>query len=197
MRAIDEMHKSTAKKLTEAEYIANYRRSQDQSYLSDLYRPYMTLIYGTCLKYLQDVGLAEDAVMDIYIGLKDKVLKHEINNFSAWVYRISVNHCLEQLRTDKRYADRKNEAEDMYSAEIFHPNDVDKEKDLQIMEACMLTLSDTQLQCVKHFYYEKKSYQDIAGMLSMSYTQVRSAIQNGRRNIKNCMTTKMASQHEG
>jgi len=143
--------------LTEAEYIANYRQSRDQSYLSDLYKPYMTLVYGTCLKYLQDRGLAEDAVMDIYVSLKDKVLRYEINNFSAWVYRISVNHCLEQLRKDKRFGDRKNDAERMYSAEIFHPNDVNKEEDLQIMEACMLTLSDTQQQCVKYFYYEKKA----------------------------------------
>ena len=134
--------------------------------------------------------------MDIYISLKDKVLKYEINNFSAWVYRISVNHCLEQLRKNKRFGDRKNEAELMYSAEIFHPNDVNKEKDLQIMEACMLTLGDTQRQCVKHFYYEKKSYQDIAALLSMSYAQVRSAIQNGRRNIKNCMISKKAEYHE-
>jgi len=182
--------------LTEAEYIANYRQSRDQSYLSDLYKPYMTLVYGTCLKYLQDRGLAEDAVMDIYVSLKDKVLRYEINNFSAWVYRISVNHCLEQLRKDKRFGDRKNDAERMYSAEIFHPNDVNKEEDLQIMEACMLTLSDTQQQCVKYFYYEKKSYQEIAVQLSIGYAKVRSAIQNGRRNIKNCMTSKKAEYHE-
>ncbi len=182
--------------MTEAENIEKYRQSQDQKYLSDLYRPYMTLIYGTCLKYLQETTLAEDAVIDIYLSLKDKVLKYEINNFSAWVYRISVNHCLEKLRKDKRFAERKNDAERMYSAEIFHPNDVNKEEDLQIMEACMLTLSDTQQQCVKYFYYEKKSYQEIATQLSISYAQVRSAIQNGRRNIKNCMTSKKAEYHE-
>ncbi len=182
--------------MTEAENIAHYKRTGDQKYLSDLYRPYMTLIYGTCLKYLKNPAQAEDAVMDIYIALKDKVVRHDINNFSAWIYRISVNHCLEKLRTEKRFGDRKNEAELMYSSEMFHPNDVNKEEDLQIMEACMLALSDTQQQCVKCFYYEKKSYQEIAAQLSISYAQVRSAIQNGRRNIKNCMISKKAEYHE-
>ena len=182
--------------MTEAEIIQRYKRSKDQKYFSDLYRPYMTLIYGTCLKYLKNTAQAEDAVMDIYLTIKDKVAKHEIDNFRAWIYRLSINHCLEKLRHEKRFRERKNDAELMYSSEIFHPNDVNKEKDLQIMEACMLTLNDAQRHCVNHFYYEKKSYQQIAALLSMSYTQVRSAIQNGRRNIKNCMTTKMANHEE-
>ena len=157
----------------------------------------MTLIYGTCLKYLKDKTLADDAVMDIYILLKDKIVKHDINSFRAWIYRLTVNHCFEILRKEKRFVDRQSEAERMYSTEIFHPNDVNKEKDLQMMEACMMELSAAQRQCVKHFYYDKKSYNDIAQRLSMSYTQVRSAIQNGRRNIKNCMTSKKAEYHEG
>ena len=183
--------------MTETELIERYKRSQDQQYLSDLYRPYMTLIYGTSLKYLKNKAQAEDAVMDIYVSLKDKVAKHKIDNFRAWIYRLSVNHCLEKLRKENRFRERKNDAEHMYSSTVFHPNDVNKEKDLQVMEACILELNDAQRQCVKEFYYNKKSYNDIAEQLSMSYTQVRSAIQNGRRNIKNCMTSKMANHHEG
>lgn len=157
----------------------------------------MTLIYGTCLKYLKNSTQAEDAVMDIYVSLTNKVLNHEINNFRAWVYRLSVNHCLEELRKTKRTRERKNEAEFMYSEQILHPDDVNTESNLQIMEECISSLNDLQKQCVNLFYYKKQSYKDIASELSMNYTKVRSAIQNGRRNIKKCMSLKSKVHHDG
>jgi len=122
--------------------------------LSQLYKPYMTLIYGTCLK------------------------------------------CLEQLRSSKRTRDRKNDAELMYSEQIFHPDDVNTESNLQIMEGCISTLNDLQKECIDLFYYQKQSYKDIADKLSLNYTKVRSAIQNGRRNISRCMSLKKAVHHE-
>ena len=157
----------------------------------------MTLIYGTCLKYLKNSTQAEDAVMDIYVSLLDKVLKHDIDTFRPWIYRLSVNHCLEELRKNKRTRERKNEAEFMYSEQIFHPDDVNTESSLQMMEGCISRLNNLQKQCINLFYYKKQSYRDIANELSMNYTKVRSAIQNGRRNIKICMSTKSTMRHEG
>ena len=183
--------------MSEEQIIQQYKLTGDQQHLSQLYKPYMTLIYGTCLKYLKNPSKAEDAVMDIYLSLVDKVIKHDIKKFSSWIYRLSVNHCLEQLRSSQRIRDRKNEAEHMYSEQIFHPDDVTIESKIKIMAGCIDNLNDSQKRCINLFYYEKMSYKDIADQLSMSYTNVRSAIQNGRRNISKCMALKTIAHHEG
>ncbi len=178
--------------MSEHQLILQYKETKNQRYLGQLYDPYMTLIYGTCLKYLKSTALAEDAVMDIYESLISKVLKYDIDNFRSWIYRISVNHCLEIIRKDKRHHSKKSDAELMYTKQIFHPDDVQKEKDISIMEACIDTLQVRQKECIQQFYLHKKSYKDIADILSLSYQEVRSAIQNGRRQIKLCMTKSSA-----
>jgi RNA polymerase sigma-70 factor (ECF subfamily) len=45
-------------------------------------------------------------------------------------------------------------------------------------------LNKEQKQCVILFYLDKRSYQDIAGITGFTLMQVKSHIQNGKRNLK-------------
>ena len=173
--------------MSDEKLIAQYKKTKDQKYLVDLYRPYMTLIYGSCLKYLKNESDAQDAVMDIYEKISKKIITNTVENFRAWIYMVTRNHCFEVLRTNNRILPKKNDAAIMYSERIFHPDDVQKEKALTTMEHCLEELEGFQKDCVKKFYYEKASYIEIAKQLNIAYNQVRSRIQNGRRNLKQCM----------
>ena len=75
----------------------------------------------------------------------------------------------------------------MYYEDLMHPDNVEKEVELSQLEKCVGQLEDQQKKCVKMFYYEKKSYAEIGQELNLGVGQVRSRIQNGRRNLKNCM----------
>ena len=79
--------------------VAAYRRSKDLKILAQLYQRYLDLIYGVCLKYLEDKELAKDASMDIFEDLTTKLLRHEVTNFKGWLYTLTRNHCLMQLRS--------------------------------------------------------------------------------------------------
>ena len=59
-----------------------------------------------------------------------------------------------------------------------------KEKSLELLENAIEDLKLEQKRCVKLFYLEEKSYQQISAELNLSLMQVKSAIQNGKRNIK-------------
>jgi RNA polymerase sigma-70 factor (ECF subfamily) len=59
-----------------------------------------------------------------------------------------------------------------------------KEQMLQLVEQGLEQLQDPQKICVRLFYLEKNSYQQIAERTGQSLMQVKSAIQNGKRNIK-------------
>ena len=71
---------------------------------------------------------------------------------------------------------------------------VDKDKVLTVMEDCLQYLSEEQKQCVTLFYLEKKSYQDIADETGYTTLQVKSYIQNGKRNLKNLVEKKMKEE---
>jgi RNA polymerase sigma-70 factor (ECF subfamily) len=55
------------------------------------------------------------------------------------------------------------------------------------LERCLAELTDQQRTCVQWFYYEDKSYKEIAEILAEDLGKVRSYIQNGKRNLRICM----------
>lgn len=63
-------------------------------------------------------------------------------------------------------------------------NLIEKDKALNAMEIALHQLSNEQQQCVTLFYLQKKSYQEITDLTGYTLLQVKSYIQNGKRNLK-------------
>jgi RNA polymerase sigma-70 factor (ECF subfamily) len=173
---------------SDAELVQLYRTGGDTTVLGSLYQRYMDLVYGVCLKYLKDPEAARDAVMNIYEELVNKLKKHEVENFKSWLYTLSRNHCLMQLRSQKGKITIEIPEQFMQTEEMLHLNGVmQREEQLNRLEYCIEQLSSEQKTCVKLFYIEGKCYNDITAQTGIEWNKVRSYIQNGRRNLKFCM----------
>jgi RNA polymerase sigma-70 factor (ECF subfamily) len=166
--------------------VSAYRSSGDLALLGKLYEKYMPLVYGICLKYLQNEEQSKDAVMQIFEELVDKVSRHDIKQFRSWLYVLSRNYCLMQLRSAKKM-EVVNVDDVMESAFVLHPEDADKEEYLLSMERCMKRLIATQRESIDLFYLQEKCYKDIAEQTGYTLNEVKSFIQNGKRNLKICM----------
>lgn len=178
---------------SDQELIADYVNSGDLKYLSDLYQRYIDLIYGVCLKYLENNDDAKDAVINIFEELITKVKKHKIDYFKGWLYQVAKNHCLMILRKSKNYT-IQIDGEFVQFADDSHQEDaILKETKLRLMEDCIKKLVDTQKESIELFYLKGKCYQEISGMTGTDIKLVKSHIQNGRRNLKICMEN---NQHQ-
>lgn len=166
--------------------LATYRSTGDLALLGKLYERYMPLVYGVCLKYLQDEEQSKDAVMQIFEELIDKVTRHDIKQFRSWLYVLSRNYCLMQLRSAKKF-ETISVDDVMESAFVLHPANDNKEEYLQSLERCMEKLNGAQKQSVDLFYLQEKCYKDIAEQTGFNLNEVKSFIQNGKRNLKICM----------
>jgi RNA polymerase sigma-70 factor (ECF subfamily) len=165
-----------------------YKQHGDQRYLATLYQRYADLVFGVCLKYLKDSEAAADAGLDIYEELVQKLLKHEVTHFKAWLHTLTRNHCLMKLRSAKGKRIVELPEHLMQSDEAVHLNGVlEKEAHLTQMEKCLEQLNSDQQKTVRLFYLEEKCYNDIVAITGLEWNMVRSHIQNGRRNLKNCM----------
>jgi len=165
-----------------------YKTSANQEALAVFYQRYAGLIYGTCMKYLKDVEKAADASADIYTELVEKLLKYEVDQPKAWLYMLTKNHCLQKLRKEKNHSESSFSEEFMQSPDDFNLEDMQqKETQLDRMHDCIEQLKLEQKQAITMFYLEKKCYQDIAQITGHAWNQVRSLIQNGRRNLKICL----------
>jgi RNA polymerase sigma factor (sigma-70 family) len=173
---------------TDAELVSLYKDSGDLQVLAELYQRYMDLIYGVCLKYFKDAEQSKDGVMQIFEELIAKLRKHDVENFKSWLYQVAKNYCLMHLRTPKNFKTVEIAESLMQNQENVHLNGVlEKEENLQRLEYCLTTLSDDQRRAVQLFYLDGKCYNEIVELMGQEWNQVRSFIQNGRRNLKLCM----------
>lgn len=159
-------------------------------YMTKLYVRYVDMIYGVCLKYFKNAADAKDASSEIYELLLRRAKGKEIENWRPWLYTVVKNYCLEQLRSRGNKLPKQKEADFVYSSEVFHPYSAGQDEQLHKLRDCMDRLPEEQKQCVDMFYLQKKSYKEVAEALQMSWSKIRSKIQNGRRNLKICMESK-------
>lgn len=178
--------------MSEKELLLQYRATGHLDTLGKVYAPYMSLMYGVCYKYLQDVERSNDAVMHIFEELIAKLRVHEVDNFKSWLHVYTKNYCLMQLRKDKRQQHVPID-DHLYESEQRLNSDEEprwQEGDFEKMETCMQTLNKEQETCVRMFYLNKRCYKDIAEEIGLDMNKVKSAIQNGKRNLKICMESK-------
>ena len=179
--------------LTDPELVALYKKSGELSALGELYQRYMELVYGVCLKYHKEPETAKDSVMQIFEELVSKLKKHEVENFRGWLHQVAKNHCLMQLRTPRNLKTVEFKSELVQSEENVHLNGIlEKEENFKKLEFCLGTLTPEQQNTIRLFYLEGKCYNEITEITGMEWNQVRSFIQNGRRNLKICMDKREA-----
>ncbi len=180
---------------SEEELLAEFRSSGDLELLGELYSGYMHLVYGVCLKYLKNRDSSMDAVMQIFEKLITEIPRHEVENFGSWLHVVTKNYCLMQLRSEKTQSEKLagwiNESSVfMENDPELHPIDEDSPDIDKALGDCIERLKEEQRRCIRLFYYENRCYNEIADMLKMEEKQVKSYLQNGKRNLKICLEEK-------
>jgi RNA polymerase sigma-70 factor (ECF subfamily) len=179
---------------TDENLLGLFLNSGNLDLLGELYSRHMHLVYGVALKYLGDPDDAKDATMQIFEKLIAELPGQEIRQFKSWLYVLTKNHCLMELRAkksiDKRLDGYKTEVEFMESDQEMHPLDREDQSIEQALRDCVDKLKDQQKQCVELFYYKKMCYREISDSLGMAEKKVKSFLQNGKRNLKICLESK-------
>ncbi len=177
------------------ELIDRFRKQGDRDALGELFQRYAHLVLGVCLKYLGDADEAQDATMQVYERLFESLKKHEITQFRGWLVQVARNHCLMILRSRKTQRQRQDKyltetEEPVVEFSLLEHRLDEKEMALTHLEECLEGLGTDQGTCVRLFFYEKKSYQEIAQLTGFDLKSVKSYLQNGKRNLRLCMETK-------
>ncbi len=181
--------------LSDLELVNEYKKTSDNTSVGVLFERYTHLVFGVCMKYLKDEEESHDAVMQIFEKLLADLKKHEIAQFKGWLHSVARNHCLMYLRS--RQSTHKKEVEmhkDIKGVmenehELHLNNSNQKEEQLTKLEDGIKQLTEEQKICIELFYLQNKCYQEVADTTGFSLNQVKSFIQNGKRNLKLFLTT--------
>lgn len=200
------MVKEDITKLTDEELVHRYRNSHETSYIGELYQRYTHLVFGVCIKYLKNHAEAEDATMQVFEKLISDLKKHHITIFKPWLHVVVKNHCMMEFR--KGTTANKNSANLRYelgnvveNTEEIHLIEAkekeDKEFILEHLKEGMDELNEDQQTCIELFYMKDCSYQEISKITGFTMNEVKSYIQNGKRNLKNYITAKNEQVKKG
>lgn len=176
------------KEYSDEELLSLFKDTSKAEYFQQLYERYIPLIYGLCLKYLQNTEQSQDAVIDIFENLSQKIQGYEIKIFKNWLYSVVKNHCFHILKENKieiivNFDSQLMESEPILDLLSENANE-DKE---DALNKCLEQLPEPQRISVEKFFYEDKSYAEIVDETGFHLKSVKSYIQNGKRNLKICI----------
>ena len=191
------LRKKNGPALSDEELIQRYKLNSESHYAGVLFQRYTHLVLGVCLKYLQNEEDSKDAVMEIFEHLLEALLKHEVSNFKSWLHTVARNHCLMKLRRQSQKHFKSQVAIDAVENELVENPEFEHLLDekaradrIEQLRFALTQLHPHQRTCVELFYLEGRSYQEIADSTGYSLNQVKSHIQNGKRNLKNLLPEK-------
>lgn len=168
---------------SDEDLIALYKKEGASQAIGQLYERYGHLVMGTCMKYMKNQMDAEDVVMKIFEELGEKLMRFEIQHFKSWLYQLTRNECLMILRKQKKdlpaslLEQLSEDPSELYQA-------TEKELQLALLEGTLTELKEEQRRCLELFFLKDRSYSEIAEEIGIDIKQVKSAIQNGKRNLK-------------
>jgi RNA polymerase sigma-70 factor (ECF subfamily) len=175
---------------TDHELLEKYRDSYNNEWLGILLERYLHLVLGVCMKYLRNEEEARDGAQQICLKVIKILPRHEVTYFKSWLYQVAKNHCLMKLRQSHQIhilplSDQQWEEQLEHSSE--EAGLLEQESTYRYLRQAMDLLNEAQRRCLEKFYLEKLTYQKVAEVTGYTLMQVKSHIQNGRRNLRRIM----------
>ncbi len=170
--------------ITDNELLKKYQSDLNKEWLGILLQRYTMLLLGVCMKYLKNEEEAKDAVQQIFLKALNELEKYQVDYPKSWLYKIACNHCLMKIRDRKSTIELDQQNEQVLLIDVPDESIEEKEMNLNLLENALEDLNQEQKTCITLFYHHKKSYQQISNITGYTLLQVKSNIQNGKRNLK-------------
>jgi len=152
----------------------------EQDLFQQLYQQYYAIVYRICKGYFKgDAELAGDLVQEVFIKVWERhdFFKNECR-VSTWIYRITVNVCLTEIRRRKNYTNRINRLDPVGESQAER-----MEEETAILHRCIARLNEAD-RVLALLILEDLSQRDIAQILGLSEVNARVRIHRLKEKLK-------------
>ncbi len=164
--------------------------------IEQIFHTHKDKVLSLCFRYLQQEQEAEDAVQEIFVKVYEKQSSfREEAQVGTWIYRITVNHCLDILKSKKR----KKQLMQFVSflpflaeskAAANETNHMEQKHAEQKLHQQLLNLPENQLSAIVLNKLEGLPIDKVAAIMNLSYKAVESLLQRGKQNLLKQMNAK-------
>jgi RNA polymerase sigma factor (sigma-70 family) len=166
-------------------------RAGDTAAWGDLYREYAPAIFRFCRRAMPTREDAEDATMEIFMKLQDKLSQYDQGrSFTAWLYRVAANHCWDMLRRRKVRQGKETEDVDEMPLEAPEPNQLEKlieERTSEEVRKALDKLGVRARMALVMRYYSDMSYDEIADALGVRRAFVGVVLLRARHELRQAL----------
>ena len=163
-------------------------RTGDADAWGDLYREYAPAIFRFCRRAMPTHEDAEDATMEIFMKLRDKLSQFDhTRSFSAWLYKVAANHCWDMLRRRKGRQNKETEDVDNVPLEHPDPNQLERlieERSNEEVRKALGKLGVRARMALVMRYYSDMSYDEIADALGVRRAFVGVVLLRARHELR-------------
>ncbi len=179
--------------LSDSEILAKVAETGNIELYYILFERYQHLIYGQCKRYFSNAADCSDMTMHIFEVMVRRVKPAEVKNFTALLSSITNNECISELRKRKSYQKHLNKFSEIKDQQkSFVENDgllrltsgLSDEQQQMILDSAIQRLKPAQESTIKLFFIKRKSYKEISDLTGLNDKEVKSNLQNGKRNLK-------------
>lgn len=192
MMAKVENNKTHIQQLTNDQLLERFQTEDKKIYFDELYKRYIPLLYGLCLKYLKNTEEAKNAVMEIYGEVSTNHSLYIIKNFHDWLYTFAKNHCLHEMRksNSRRFVELVDDKVNFEKEFTLFDGNLSSEEE-KALAVCLKKLNENQRKCLEYFYNDHRSYAEIVATTGNTLSKVKSYIITGRRNLERCIAKEL------
>lgn len=175
----------------------------DQNAQGRLVQLWYKRIYNFSFKFFLDHDLAMEVSQKTFISMcRNLAGLQEVSRFKAWLYKIAVNYCREELRRKKN--SRMTPFENVWNHEVENSpvwelsgNRADNpERQLQqselsdFLQSALMEINEDQREVVIMKEYEGLKFREIADVLNISENTVKSRMYYGLDSLRKILEKK-------
>jgi RNA polymerase sigma-70 factor (ECF subfamily) len=172
------------------ELMLRFQRGDERAF-EDLVAKHTRGVLNLVYRYLGDASRAEDVAQDVFVKVYRARKKYEPKaKFSTWLYRIAVNHCLNEIRSRRSEPVGTAPVNGLLEKPAEDPPDsnLSREELRKAVQAAIDALPGNQRVAVILARYQEMSYDEIAETMGMSLEAIKSLLFRAKENLQKSLS---------
>lgn len=148
----------------------------ETQYFSYLVEQYQDVVFSIALKVLKNRDDAEEMAQESFIKVYQTLGSYKgTAKFSTWLYRITYNHCISEIRKRKHHYVSTDDVEIGDNSPEMNLDGIPDERRSQVIKQAMDQLGEEDYALILLYYFEEQSVEEISRvtMLTESNTKVK------------------------
>ena len=170
----------------EARWLERARQGDPQAF-AELVEAYQKPVFNLCYRMLGEGGEAEDAAQESFLRAYTNMRRYDPSRpFSTWMLSIASHYCIDQLRRRRLPLDSLEELNPWEEPADQAPGPetaAARRQGREAARALLARLGPQDRAVVVLRYWEERSTEEIAGMLSLTVKAVKSRLHRARKQM--------------